>query len=120
MFQTKVAEQIKHTFYVQKLFPENHAVYEIMWKNIVERGRPEMTIWRMRFACWIPKATNTHSECVILIAFPRQQWLRERASVLRLRTLPVLFKIRKSVGGCICYSSSPGPQNLVALCNFCK
>jgi hypothetical protein len=38
---------------------------------------------RMRFACWITKATNTHSEYVILIAFPRQQWLRERASVLR-------------------------------------
>jgi len=24
---------------------------------------------RMRFACWIPKATNTHSENVILITF---------------------------------------------------
>jgi hypothetical protein len=40
-------------------------------------------IRRMRFACWIPKATDTHSEYVMLIAFPRQQWLRERASVLR-------------------------------------
>ena len=40
-------------------------------------------IRRMRFACWITKATDTHSEYVILIAFPRQQWLRERASVLR-------------------------------------
>jgi hypothetical protein len=29
---------------------------------------------RMRFACWITKATDTHSEYVILIAFPRQQW----------------------------------------------
>ena len=28
-------------------------------------------------------ATDTHSEYVILIAFPRQQWLCERASVLR-------------------------------------
>jgi len=33
---------------------------------------------------WITKATNTHSECVMLIAFPRQEWLRERASVSRL------------------------------------
>ena len=31
---------------------------------------------RMRFACWITKATNT--ECVMLAAFARQQWLRER------------------------------------------
>jgi hypothetical protein len=35
-------------------------------------------IRRMRFACWITKATDTHSEYVILIAFQRQQWLRER------------------------------------------
>ena len=41
-------------------------------------------IWRMRFACWITKTTDTHSEYVILIVFPRQQWLRERASMLRL------------------------------------
>jgi len=38
----------------------------------------------MHFACWVIKATNTHSEYVILIALPRQQWLRERASMLRL------------------------------------
>ena len=38
---------------------------------------------RMRFACRITKATNTHSEYVTLIAFPRQQWLHERSSVLR-------------------------------------
>jgi len=26
----------------------NCAVYEMMWKNIVETGGPHMTIWRMR------------------------------------------------------------------------
>jgi hypothetical protein len=40
-------------------------------------------IRRMRFACWMTKATNTYSEYVILIAFPRQEWLRERSSMLR-------------------------------------
>jgi hypothetical protein len=54
-----------------------------MWKNIVERGRPQMTIWCMNTACWIPKATDTHTDCVILIAFPLQQWLHERVSMLR-------------------------------------
>ena len=29
-------------------------------------------------------ATDTHSEYVIFIAFSRQQWLRERASMLGL------------------------------------
>ena len=33
----------------------------------------------MRIAYWIPKA----AEYVILIAFPLQQWIHERASMLR-------------------------------------
>jgi hypothetical protein len=41
-------------------------------------------IQHMHFACWITKATDTHSEYVILIAFPWQQWLHEHTSVLRL------------------------------------
>jgi len=36
----------------------------------------------MRFARWTAKATDTYLEYVILIAFPQQQWLRERTSVL--------------------------------------
>ena len=40
-------------------------------------------IRRMRFACWITKATDTRSEHVILIAVPQQQFLRERASMYR-------------------------------------
>jgi hypothetical protein len=40
-------------------------------------------IRRMRFAYWITKATDTHSDYVIFIAFPQQQRLRERASMLR-------------------------------------
>jgi len=39
-------------------------VYEIMWKNIVEPDTPQMKIWRMRIAFWIPKTTNTHSAYV--------------------------------------------------------
>jgi hypothetical protein len=33
----------------------------------------------MRITGWITKAADTRSECVILIAFSQQQWLRERA-----------------------------------------
>lgn len=32
--------------------------------------------------CWPPVATDTHSECVILIASPRQQWFGERACLV--------------------------------------
>jgi hypothetical protein len=54
-----------------------------MWKNTVQRVRPQITIRRMRVAFWIPKATNTLSEYVILIAFPLHQRLHERLSLLR-------------------------------------
>jgi hypothetical protein len=63
-------------------FFENRAFHGIMWKNIVEWGRPQMTIWRIPIACRITKATNTHSEYVIFIAFPLQQWLHEHVLML--------------------------------------
>jgi len=50
-----------------------------------------MTIGPTQTACCILKYTNTHSEYVILIAFPLQQWLHESNSMLRYRTLLVLF-----------------------------
>jgi hypothetical protein len=46
-----------------------------MWKNGIEPGRPQMTVLHMHIACWVTKATDTHSEYVILTAFPLQQWL---------------------------------------------
>jgi len=49
---------------------------------------------RMRFACLITGATDAPSQYVIRTAFPRQQWLRERASMLRYAyTLFVLYCI---------------------------
>ena len=54
-----------------------------------------MTVWRMRIAGWIRKATNTHPEYVILIAFPLRQWLRERASVLRFKYITRFVNVYK-------------------------
>ena len=65
--------------YIYLFIFENLAFCEIAWKNDVEPERRQMTIWRMRFTCWIPKAINTTSECAILVALPQQQWLHERA-----------------------------------------
>jgi hypothetical protein len=47
------------------------------------RHTDDNILLRMRCACWVTKATDTRSEYDILIAFPWQKWLRERASVLR-------------------------------------
>jgi len=60
--------RIKHIFYVPQLFFEYRAVYEIMWKNMVKPDRPQMTIWRRGFACWINKAIDTRSKYIIFIA----------------------------------------------------
>jgi hypothetical protein len=90
------------------LFSENRTVFEIMSKNTVDPGRPEMTIWR-RVACWLSKATRSQAHAhapaptsshalahtralvthihthtyVLLTAFPWQQWFRKRSSILR-------------------------------------
>jgi hypothetical protein len=57
---TKIVENINIRFLLNNFFPENRAVHEIMWKNFVEPDRPQITLWRMRFKCWMTKATDTH------------------------------------------------------------
>jgi len=54
----------KNTFCAQCLFFENRAVYEKTSKNITEPDRPQMTIWHILIACWVPKATNTQVQAV--------------------------------------------------------
>jgi hypothetical protein len=39
------------------------AIYEIIRKNMIEPERPQMTIWRMLFAFWIKKASDTLRLC---------------------------------------------------------
>jgi hypothetical protein len=61
-----------------------------LWDNVEKYGTARQytdgnIIRRMRFVCWTTKATDTNSEYTILVAFPRQQWLRERASTLRYK-----------------------------------
>jgi hypothetical protein len=56
-----------------------------MWRKYdTARLATDDIIRRMRFACWITKATDTHSDYVILIAFIRKKWLCETASMLPL------------------------------------
>ena len=90
-FSFKKEKYLRQTLYVQKktflcsvTLPDNLAVYD-MWKNMVDSDRLQMKIRLMHFAYWITKATNTHPEYVVLIALPRQQCLRERASILSFR-----------------------------------
>jgi len=54
-FSVRVAEKIKtyDLFSIALLFFENLAVYETMWKNVVEPDRPQMTTWHFRITYWI-------------------------------------------------------------------
>jgi hypothetical protein len=82
-FRTKFVEKIKtHIFCSIYFFFENRAMYEIMWKDVVQPERPQTAVWRMRIACSIPKATNTYSEHVKLIASALQRWLHEHSLML--------------------------------------
>jgi len=55
-----------------------------------------MITYRMRNACWIPKATGTHSEYVMLTALPLQQWLQECASMLRYTYIACLVNVKRA------------------------
>jgi hypothetical protein len=76
-----------------------------------------MTIWRMRIACWILKATNTHSEYEIPIAFPLQQWLHERAPISRHRYIACL--VPKLIGNVLVMCVSVNKQLLGFQNYFC-
>jgi len=45
MFQAQLVEKIKTNILCSVIFFfKNHAVYEIMWKNTVQRGSPRVRI----------------------------------------------------------------------------
>jgi hypothetical protein len=78
----------------------------------------------MHSVFWIKKATNIHSEYVIIIAFPLQQWLKERASMIRytfidyIVVIPYYWYISKYVSGVI---STPGFRPLLPhMLRFCS
>jgi len=80
MIQAKICTESQNTHCkFDNFFLENLSVCEIMRKNIVELGRPQMTIQQMHFAYRIHKATDTHLEYKIPIVFPQLHLLREHA-----------------------------------------
>jgi len=54
----------------------------------------DYTICRMNFECWKIEATKTHSDYVILIAFPLPQWLQRQScsgKASLVRVIAILF-----------------------------
>jgi len=80
VFRTKFVQKIETHFVFSNFHPpppEYRDFYKIMRKNNLKRGRPQMAIWRIRISCWIPKATNTHSQYVTLVVFSTTAMIAE-------------------------------------------
>ena len=92
MFQTKFVKKIKTQILDLITFSENSVFHETMSKNIVELNRPQIIKY---CACTLHAGClrlQTHSRnAVTLIAFPLQQWLYDRTSMLHYSSLPVLL-----------------------------
>ena len=88
MFQTKVVQKIKtHILcYNNNFFSPRKSCR--LWDNVgkfcTAGAGHRWQYGALRIACRILKATNTHSQYVILIAFPPQQWLREHVSMFHV------------------------------------
>ena len=90
--EKKICRESQTQFVFNNFYFESCAVYEIMWKNLVQPGRPQM---RICIACWIPKATNTKFG-ICNTALLLQQWLHERAPIFvhtYIASLVILFKV---------------------------
>jgi len=57
VFRQNLQRKSKHIL-CSITFSENHAMYEIMWKYVVEPDRPPMTKQHICIASWINKATR--------------------------------------------------------------
>ena len=90
-FGQKLWRKSKHAFYVQYILFIKlcHVCANVGNYGRAVQATNDSVIRRMLFARWVTKATHTHthththSEYVVRFAFPLQQWLHERASLLR-------------------------------------
>ena len=86
MFQIKVVEKTKTHILCSITF---FWISYRLWDNVEKccrsgQATDDIITWRMRYGCWTTKVTDTHSEYIILLAFWRQECLRERAAMSRL------------------------------------
>ena len=70
-----------------------------------------MTIWHMCFVCCVTKATNTHSECVIVIALPPQQSLHYSHSILLFTNVACLADLSNASAPALSPSNLNHPLN---------
>ena len=96
LFRQKLQRHPKHFYFSVSFSRKSRSLWHNFGKKKngrVGQATDDILIRSMRFASWISKAKNTHSECVILINFPRQQWSHGRASMLRYTDIACLCRL---------------------------
>jgi len=95
MLQAKFAENIKTYILCLITFSRKpcHLLDCVEKYDRAWQAAQDDIVWRLYISCWIKRATDEHSEFLILIAFLRQRWLSECASVLRYITLCLLLEM---------------------------
>ena len=95
MSETEVEEKIK----TQILYSITGFLFQkscSLWDNVInieKPDKPQMTIWRMQIECWVTKATDTHSEYIMLTVFRFSNGWRKASRCWFIRKLFVLFRI---------------------------
>jgi len=80
----------------------------VMWKDMLESDRTQMTTWRMRTACCIPKATNILSEYIIIIVFQcMNSYVNAPQHYVLTMYIACLITSPNSQQNCLCYVASP-------------
>jgi hypothetical protein len=98
MFQQKFVDKIKTQFLCKRI-PKLCRLWDNVENYVIARQFLHKNITRrMRCLCWITKSPSTHSEFVILVAFPGKNYSANPPQYYVINTLPVLlyFKTMES------------------------
>ena len=94
MYQTKSVEKVKTLIVMfSTIFPENHAICEIMWKNAVKPERLYMKIYygACSLRAGYPRFRHKLKICNIYCFSTAAVITRMYLNVTFIRTVPVLF-----------------------------
>jgi hypothetical protein len=125
MFWAKVVDKIKtHILCSVTFFRKSYRLWDNVEKYGGERGATnDVTIWRIRVACWVGRATCTYA-CAHAHSpgyphtFPRQQW-SAKASLLRYRCIAAL--VIKPPSFCVrCWFKRKDAGRFTTKCLMCS